>query len=164
MVPNTMSSGAREVFLFGRLAHSGRCAGQSREFNPGCLPHLQAEPLSDVCLNEDGSDMLQASRFKGATILGQGLGPRAREAIELDRQTSAATLKFIRSFLPLESEEIVLPPFIIEQIRRREEEERRRDQPRLELPVDAYPPRSQDPGMEEVDDEGPERGVVILDL
>ena len=58
----------------------------------------------------------------------------------------------------------MLPPFIIEQIRRREEEERRRDQPRLELPVDAYPPRSQDPGMEEVDDEGPERGVVILDL
>jgi hypothetical protein len=60
----------------------------------------------------------------------------------------------------------MLPPFIIDQIRRREEEERRRierDQPRVELPLDAYrpaPQRQRDP--DEQDD--PERGVVILDL
>jgi tRNA-dihydrouridine synthase len=37
----------------------------------------------------------------------------------------------------------MLPPFIIDQIRRREEEERLRDeqQPRLELPIDAFPPK-----------------------
>ena len=49
----------------------------------------------------------------------------------------------------------MLPPFIIEQIRRREEDERRQheQQPRLELPVDAFPPRAER-----------ERGVIILDL
>lgn len=88
----------------------------------------------------------------------------ATGSIELDRRMSAATFKIVRSGFPLESEATVLPPFIIEQIRRREEEERRRDQPRLELPVDAYPPRSQEPGVEEVDEDRPERGVVILDL
>ena len=60
----------------------------------------------------------------------------------------------------------MLPPFIIDQIRRREEEElRRRDeqQPRLELTVDAIPPRRRpDPEPEEDDDR--ERGVIILDL
>lgn len=60
----------------------------------------------------------------------------------------------------------MLPPFIIDQIRRREEEERRRierDQPRVELPVDAYRPAPRpQPDAEEPDD--PERGVVILDL
>ncbi len=60
----------------------------------------------------------------------------------------------------------MLPPFIIDQIRRREEEERRRierDQPRLELPVDAYRPAPRPlPDADEQDD--PERGVVILDL
>ena len=60
----------------------------------------------------------------------------------------------------------MLPPFISDQIRRREEEElRRRDeqQPRLELPVDAIPPRRRpDPEPEEDDDR--ERGVIILDL
>ena len=58
----------------------------------------------------------------------------------------------------------MLPPFIIEQIRRREEEERRRDQPRLELPVDAFPPWSPQPVADDSDEERPERGVVILDL
>ena len=58
----------------------------------------------------------------------------------------------------------MLPPFIIEQIRRREDEERRRDQPQLELPVDAYPPRSQQPSDDDAVEERPERGVVILDL
>jgi len=59
----------------------------------------------------------------------------------------------------------MLPPFIIDQIRRREEEERQRDeqQPRLELPVDAFPPkRPKEPERDEEDD--PERGVIILDL
>jgi hypothetical protein len=58
----------------------------------------------------------------------------------------------------------VLPPFIIEQIRRREEEDRRRDQPQLELPVDAFPPWSPQPGADDADEDRPERGVVILDL
>jgi hypothetical protein len=60
----------------------------------------------------------------------------------------------------------MLPPFIIDQIRRREEAERRRierDQPRVELPVDAYRPAPRpQPDAEEPDD--PDRGVVILDL
>jgi hypothetical protein len=59
----------------------------------------------------------------------------------------------------------MLPPFIIDQIRRREEEELRRqdEQPRLELPVDAFPPkRKRD--REEEQEEDPERGVIILDL
>jgi hypothetical protein len=60
----------------------------------------------------------------------------------------------------------MLPPFIIDQIRRREEEERRRierEQPRVELPVDAYRPAPRpQPDADEPDD--PERGVVILDL
>ena len=60
----------------------------------------------------------------------------------------------------------MLPPFIIDQIRRREEAERRRierDQPRVELPVDAYRPAPRPhPDTEEQDDV--ERGVVILDL
>ncbi len=57
----------------------------------------------------------------------------------------------------------MLPPFIIEQIRRREEEEARRgqeNQPRLELPVDAIPPRPSRDDDEDDDD----RGVTILDL
>jgi hypothetical protein len=60
----------------------------------------------------------------------------------------------------------MLPPFIIDQIRRREDEERRRierEQPRVELPVDAYRPAPRrQPDADEPDD--PERGVVILDL
>jgi hypothetical protein len=60
----------------------------------------------------------------------------------------------------------MLPPFIIDQIRRREDEERRRierEQPRVELPVDAYRPAPQpQPEHDEKDD--PERGVIILDL
>jgi hypothetical protein len=57
----------------------------------------------------------------------------------------------------------MLPPFIIEQIRRREEEERRKvdEQPRLDLPLDAYRPRPEAPPDEE---EQPSRGIVILDL
>ena len=49
----------------------------------------------------------------------------------------------------------MLPPFNIDQIRRREEEERRRierDQPRVELPVDAYRPAPA-PRSEREDDE-----------
>lgn len=58
----------------------------------------------------------------------------------------------------------MLPPFIIDQIRRREEDEQRRkveEQPRLELPLDAYPPR---PEPKPEDDDQPKRGIVILDL
>lgn len=59
----------------------------------------------------------------------------------------------------------MLPPFIIDQIRRREEEETRRQeqQPRLELPVDAYPPKPRRERDEDAEDDG-ERGVIILDL
>jgi hypothetical protein len=59
----------------------------------------------------------------------------------------------------------MLPPFIIDQIRRREEEERRRrglDQPRVELPVDAFPPTPEKPEAGEEDE--PVRGVIIIDL
>ena len=59
----------------------------------------------------------------------------------------------------------MLPPFIIDQIRRREEEEQRRqdDQPRLELPVDAFPPKRKEE-REREEEEEVERGVIILDL
>jgi hypothetical protein len=56
----------------------------------------------------------------------------------------------------------MLPPYIIEQIRKREREERsRQEQPQLELPKDPPPPRP-NPGNR--DDEGTERGVIILEL
>ncbi len=58
----------------------------------------------------------------------------------------------------------MLPPFIIEQIRQREEKERARqqedNQPRLELPLDRGPARPRAPEVEEDD---PNRGVIILD-
>ena len=60
----------------------------------------------------------------------------------------------------------MLPPFIIDQIRRREEAERRRierDQPRVELPVDAYRPAPQ-PRRDDEEPDDPDRGVIILDL
>ncbi len=60
----------------------------------------------------------------------------------------------------------MLPPFIIDQIRRREDEERRRierEQPRVELPVDAYRPAPR-PHREEDEQDDPDRGVIILDL
>ncbi len=57
----------------------------------------------------------------------------------------------------------MLPPFIIEQIRQREEEARRKveERPRLDLPLEVYPP-SPEPVKEE--EEQPKRGIVILDL
>jgi hypothetical protein len=60
----------------------------------------------------------------------------------------------------------MLPPFIIEQIRQREEKERERregdrQQPRLEIPVDRYPPPRR---PTEVEEDEPNRGVVILEL
>lgn len=56
----------------------------------------------------------------------------------------------------------MLAPFIIDQIRRREAEERRRkeqEQPRLELPVDAYQPAP----SRQREEQSP-RGVLILDV
>jgi hypothetical protein len=61
----------------------------------------------------------------------------------------------------------MLPPFIIDQIRRREEMERRRierEQPRVELPVDAYRPAPVPKRDDDEQEDDPERGVVILDL
>ncbi len=57
----------------------------------------------------------------------------------------------------------MLPPFIIEQIRRREEDAAWRDQPRLELPVDAFPPRPEADSPRR-DEEAEQRGVIILDV
>jgi hypothetical protein len=64
----------------------------------------------------------------------------------------------------------MLEPWIIEQIRRREEEERRRNErPQLEIPLRderwKRPARDEE-GDEEKDrdDEGGERGVVIIPL
>jgi hypothetical protein len=57
-------------------------------------------------------------------------------------------------------EDLMLPPFIIEQIRKREEEERARyEQPQLDLPIERPRPRPAEPAEEEAN-----RGVVILDL
>lgn len=62
----------------------------------------------------------------------------------------------------------MLPPFIIEQIRQREEEQNRarreENRPVLELPLvpqDRYPAPRRSPDVEEDD---PNRGVIILDL
>lgn len=58
----------------------------------------------------------------------------------------------------------MLPPFIIEQIRQREEKERAQredNRPRLELPIERYPSPPRKPDVEEDD---PDRGVLILDL
>jgi hypothetical protein len=58
----------------------------------------------------------------------------------------------------------MLPPFIIEQIRQREEKERSRredNRPRLELPLDRIPAPARGP---ELEDDDPNRGVVILEL
>jgi hypothetical protein len=65
----------------------------------------------------------------------------------------------------------MLEPWIIEQIRRREEEQRRRsERPQLEVPVNDD--RWKNPAGDEEDrqrdkdkdDEGSERGVVIIDF
>ena len=61
----------------------------------------------------------------------------------------------------------MLPPFIIEQIRQREEKERARQEdanrPRLELPLERdHVPRR--PRAPEVEEDDPNRGVVIVDL
>ena len=61
----------------------------------------------------------------------------------------------------------MLEPWIIEQIRRREEEERRRNErPQLEIPMrdERWKPPARDEGDEEKDDEGGERGVVIIPM
>jgi hypothetical protein len=61
------------------------------------------------------------------------------------------------------SEDAMLDPWIIEEIRRREEEERQhREQPVLEMPLEspAYPGQSRKPDS----DSGEERGVVIVDF
>ncbi len=72
----------------------------------------------------------------------------------------------LRGPLPESGAETMLPPFIIEQIRRREEQDRRRierEQPRVELPVDAYRPDPR-PSRDDEEEDDPNRGVVILDL
>jgi hypothetical protein len=67
----------------------------------------------------------------------------------------------------------MLEPWIIEQIRRREEEERRRNErPQLEVPVRddrwKHPAGDEEERQrdkdKEKDDEGSERGVVIIDF
>jgi hypothetical protein len=64
----------------------------------------------------------------------------------------------------------MLEPWIIEQIRRREEEERRRinERPQLEVPVQddrwKRPAGDEEDREKGKDDEGSERGVVIIDF
>jgi hypothetical protein len=64
----------------------------------------------------------------------------------------------------------MLEPWIIEQIRRREEEERRRNErPQLEVPTRderwKHPAGDEeDRDKKDKDDEGSERGVVIIDF
>src|SRR5687768_2293133 len=83
---------------------------------------------------------------------------------ELDRENNDATLVRSRVLRTQKARPGMLPPFIIEQIRRREQEERRRrdqEQPRLELPVDAYRPA---PRPKKDDDAERDSSIVILDL
>ena len=56
----------------------------------------------------------------------------------------------------------MIPPFIIEQIRKREESIRRQEEerPAIRLPLDDHPPLTPEP---DVEDDGPDRGVVIID-
>jgi len=86
---------------------------------------------------------------------------------ELDRAYTLARLVRAPGKRQETKAEAMLPPFIIDQIRRREEEESRKhelEQPRLELPEDAYPPaRERRPGDERREDDT-ERGIVILEL
>ena len=63
----------------------------------------------------------------------------------------------------------MLEPWIIEQIRRREEEERRRNErPQLEIPARDErwkpPPEHEDREGGDRDEEGTERGVVIIPM
>ena len=53
-------------------------------------------------------------------------------------------------------------PTEIEQEKERERRESGHDQPRLEIPVDRYPPRRPPPS--DVEDDDPNRGVIILEL
>jgi hypothetical protein len=56
----------------------------------------------------------------------------------------------------------MLPPFIIEQIRKREQEVLERERPVLQIPLPDYPePKAEEPSEE---DEGTDRGVVIIDF
>jgi len=63
----------------------------------------------------------------------------------------------------------MLEPWIIEQIRRREEEERRRNErPQLEVPIRddrwKHPSGDEEEHKKDKDDEGGDRGVVIIDF
>ncbi len=63
----------------------------------------------------------------------------------------------------------MLEPWIIEQIRRREEEERRRNErPQLEVPIRddrwKHPSGDEEERKKDKDDEGGDRGVVIIDF
>jgi hypothetical protein len=63
----------------------------------------------------------------------------------------------------------MLEPWIIEQIRRREEEERRRNErPQLEVPMQddrwKHPAGEDDDRGKDKEEEGSERGVVIIDF
>jgi hypothetical protein len=63
----------------------------------------------------------------------------------------------------------MLEPWIIEQIRRREEEERRRNErPQLEVPIRddrwKHPSGDEEDRKKENEDEGSDRGVVIIDF
>jgi hypothetical protein len=104
---------------------------------------------------------------------GDVLVRRQQKGHDLDRITRLATLLIEATRFSRVQEEtptqptrcVMLPPFIIDQIRRREEDEKRRSQlerPVLELPVDRVPPHAPRPRREEEDK--PERGIVILEL
>jgi hypothetical protein len=54
----------------------------------------------------------------------------------------------------------MLDAFIIEEIKRRDEERREDRRPRLELPIPEPTPHRQN---DRRDEEGPQRGVVIID-
>lgn len=100
------------------------------------------------------------------------IGNEESEAIEYKRHTYCLFKGIIAGnlFRPYccirdeRKEAIMLPPFIIEQIRKREERTRREEEerPAIRLPLDDMPPLLPEPEADIDDDEN--RGVVIIDL
>lgn len=55
----------------------------------------------------------------------------------------------------------MLDAYVIEEIKRRERQRERDDRPVVQVPVPPPPPPERQPGRK--DDDGPDRGVVIID-
>src|SRR5690606_7296465 len=111
--------------------------------------------------------MVDAGSIRGAGARSVSeTGPRLDPILRLATLLEEATrFRRIREATPSPTRCVMLPPFIIDQIRRREEEERRSqlERPVLELPLERAP-LPQAPRPRRDDEEVTERGVVIFDL